>query len=166
MKRRSKVQAVLVGIFLIGISGVSRAETGGAAAPVAHGAPAVDSSAAGTGGGLGQPNNLSLQANPCDLPATSGNPVSVDDNGTARGTGVNSNAATSNGSQAKLDGGALFRTNCLNCHNPRGKAKDIVLSAKSVDAKIRAIQSGKMPKGKSLTPAQQDAIISYLRTQG
>jgi len=63
-------------------------------------------------------------------------------------------------------GEAVFRTNCLSCHGgASGPPNLTVLNSTSANKSIAQVQSGNMPKGKSLTPQEKAELIKFLESK-
>lgn len=63
-------------------------------------------------------------------------------------------------------GEAVFRNNCLSCHSgASGPPNLTVLNSTSASKAIAQVQSGSMPKGKSLTPQEKSELIKFLESK-
>ncbi|NBY19230.1 cytochrome c [bacterium] len=67
---------------------------------------------------------------------------------------------------ASSNGETVFRNNCLSCHGgASGPPNLTVLNSTSANKSITQVQSGNMPKGKSLTPQEKAELIKFLESK-
>jgi hypothetical protein len=75
-------------------------------------------------------------------------------------------APAGNVGQAASTGETVFRNSCLVCHSgSSGPPNLTLLNGTTAQKSIAQIQSGAMPKGKSLTPAEKESLITFLQSK-
>jgi mono/diheme cytochrome c family protein len=76
------------------------------------------------------------------------------------------NSVGSSPSSASASGEAVFRNSCLGCHSgSSGPPNLTLLNGTSAQKSIVQIQNGNMPKGKTLTPAEKESLLTFLQSK-
>jgi cytochrome c6 len=89
-----------------------------------------------------------------------------------RAAAARERGSAATGAPAGIDGGAIFRRNCVVCHGADGKlgqngAKNLTQSTLDVDARVSIITNGKglmTPFKALLTPEEIKAVAEYTAT--